>query len=136
MKKYMKYEIKGTYKFILGILIVVLIASTVIQMNALNQVYEINQMDGSVTYDNSTGFQILLVMTAALVIFGAYITAFFYIIGSFRKELYENRGYLTFTLPLTGNQILGSKLLVSMLWYFVLGAGMVIYNMVDRKSVV
>lgn len=125
MRKYMKYEIKGTYKFILGILAVVLIASTIIQLNLQS---EINA--GTNLAFTSPGFRALMFITSILVIFGAFLTAFFYIIGSFRKELYDDRGYLTFTLPLTGNQILGSKLLVSLLWYMVLGAGILVYNMV------
>jgi hypothetical protein len=123
MRKYMKYEIKGTYKFILGILLVVLIASTVIQLNVQSDI------SGGTNGFEGLGFKALLFITSILVIFGAFLTAFFYIIGSFRKELYDDRGYLTFTLPLTGNQILGSKLLVSLLWYITLGSGIVIYNM-------
>lgn len=123
MRKYMKYEIKGTYKFILGILLVVLIASTVIQLNVQSE------MSGGTNSFQGSGFKALTLITSILVIFGAFLTAFFYIIGSFKKELYDDRGYLTFTLPLTGNQILGSKLLVSFLWYVVLGLGIVLYNM-------
>lgn len=125
MRKYMKYEIKGTYKFILGILAIVIIASTIIQLNVLKE------LDNPTSLGNSsgvTGFGAILLIISILVIFGAFLTAIFYIIGSFRKELYEDRGYLTFTLPLTGNQILGSKLIVSMLWYGVLGLGIVLYN--------
>ena len=124
MKKYMKYEIKGTYKFILGILATVIIASTIIQLTVLK---ELNNLDSPTHMNGMTGIVALLL---TLVIFGAFIAAFFYIIGSFRKELYEDRGYLTFTLPLTGNQILGSKLIVSMLWYGILGIGMVLYNVI------
>ncbi len=126
MRKYMKYEIKGTYKFILGILAVVLIASSVIQFNILSEINTIERTGGFA----SDGFRALTLITSILVIFGAFLTAFFFIVGSFRKELYDDRGYLTFTLPLTGRQILGSKLLVSLLWYLVLGAGIAIYNMV------
>lgn len=125
MRKYMKYEIKGTYKFILGILAIVIIASTIIQLNVLKK------LDNPISLGNSngvTGFGAILLIISILVIFGAFLTAVFYIIGSFRKELYEDRGYLTFTLPLTGNQILASKLIVSMLWYAVLGLGIILYN--------
>lgn len=122
MFKYMKYEIKGTYKFILGILLVVLIASTIIQLNLQSGIND--GLNSPFRLDIAP----FLFLASILVIFGAFITAFFYIIGSFRKELYENRGYLTFTLPLTGNQILGAKLLVSLLWYTVIGIGIVVYN--------
>ena len=122
MKKFMKYEIKGTYKFILGILLVVLIASTIIQVRIQTEIA------GGMNLELED-FSAFILLAAVMVIFGAFLTAFFYIIGSFRKELYEDRGYLTFTLPLTGNQILGSKLIVSLLWYIVLGLGMILYNL-------
>src|SRR5690606_31061800 len=40
------------------------------------------------------------------------------------------RGYLTFTLPLTGNQIVGSKLMVASLWFIVLGVAIGLYNII------
>ncbi|MBC8589778.1 hypothetical protein [Wansuia hejianensis] len=124
MGKFIKYEIKGTYKFILGILVMLLIASTIIQLNISN---EIKNFDYS-SVNGEINFMRFMFFVSTLVIFGAAITAFFYIVGSFRKELYEDRGYLTFTLPLTGNQIVGTKLIVAFLWYFVLGAAVLLYN--------
>ena len=124
MRKYMKYEIKGSYKFILGILAILVIASSLIQFNVYKQTkYLVNPSSGGMT-----GFGSMMVIVSALVIFGAFLTAIFYIIGSFKKELYEDRGYLTFTLPLTGNQILGAKLMVAALWYLILGISIVLYN--------
>jgi len=125
MRKYMKYEIKGSYKFILGILAIVLIASTIIQLYISREVK---------TYDmirdpNISVFRGFMLVLSILVIFGAFLTAFFYIIGSFRKELYEDRGYLTFTLPLTGAKILGTKLIVAIIWYMVLGISILLYNL-------
>lgn len=128
MRKYMKYEIKGTYKFILGIIAIMMIASTTIQLNISKEIKFASGPLGST--NEITGFQILLIITSILVIFGAFLIAFFYIIGSFKKELYEDRGYLTFTLPLTGNQILGSKLIVSLLWFTALGISIILYNLV------
>ncbi|WP_353093274.1 hypothetical protein [Tissierella praeacuta] len=119
MRKYMKYEIKGSYKFILGIIAIVLIASTIIQIN-------ISRYDAS---NSINGFATLMLLVSILVIFGAFLTAFFQIIGSFRKELYEDRGYLTFTLPLTGNKILGAKLIVAVIWFLALGISIVLYNL-------
>jgi len=110
MGKYMKYEIKGTYKVILGILAIVLIATTVLY---------------NYTTKNESS---LIIALASLLIFGTFLSAFLYIVGSFRKELYEDRGYLTFTLPLTGNQILGAKLIVAFMWFLILGAITVSYN--------
>ena len=67
---------------------------------------------------------------STLVILGTLFGTFLYIVGSFRKELYEDRGYLTFTLPLTGNQILGGKLIVATIWFVLLGAVFLGYNFI------
>lgn len=126
MRKYMKYEIKGTYRFILGIVAILLIASTIIQLNISKQVnLELTSQTIDVNMSVFRGFTIVI---SVLVIFGAFLTAFFFIVGSFRKELYEDRGYLTFTLPLTGNKILGGKLIVALMWYLVIGLSILLYN--------
>lgn len=125
MRKYIKYEIKGSYKFILGIIAIVLICSTIIQLNIFKQI----KFDMLSLGKEITGFGAFMLIISILVIFGAFLTAFFHIIGSFRKELYEDRGYLTFTLPLTGNKILGAKLIVACIWFTALGASIVLYNL-------
>ena len=117
MGRYIKYEIKGSYKFILGVLALVLILTT-----------------GIYTYgNNANGASALggtFIGLSTLVIFGTLLTTFLYIVGSFRKELYEDRGYLTFTLPLTGHEILGAKLIVATMWFLILGVVILGYNIV------
>lgn len=124
MAKFMKYEIKGNYKFILGILAVIILASSVIQGSLLNATKK------EVIGENVSDYIMLLSVIGMLVIFGAFLLAFINIVGSFRKELYDDRGYLTFTLPLTGNQIVGSKLIVALLWFTILGIVTLLYNMI------
>lgn len=128
MRKYMKYEIKGSYKFILGIIAILIIASTLIQANLKSTITNfVDPMNMGMSMGTFKG---LMVGVSVLVIFGAFLVAFFHIIGLFRKELYEDRGYLTFTLPLTGNQIVGSKLIVAILWFTVLGVSILTYNII------
>jgi len=115
MGRYMKYELKGNYKFILGVLALVLILTTGIYVYIANA-------------NESSALGVIFMGLSVLVIFGTLLTTFLYIIGSFRKELYEDRGYLTFTLPLTGNQILGSKLIVAIIWFAILGLVIGLYN--------
>lgn len=117
MFKYMKYEIKGTYKYILGVLALVLMLTTGIY-TYLSRVKQAS----------ATGS--IFITLSMLILFGTALVTFLYIVGSFRKELYEDRGYLTFTLPLTGNQILGAKLLVALLWFLILGIVIGIYNII------
>lgn len=106
MGKLMKYEIKGSYKFILGVLAIFLILTTVFYTQVAKQ-------------------ESFIIGLSFIIIFFA---TFLYIVGSFRKELYEDRGFLTFTLPLTGNQILGAKLLVALMWFVILGIVILAYN--------
>ena len=117
MGRYIKYEIKGSYKFILGVLALVLILTTGIYMYANNT-------------DGGSAFGGTLIGLSTLVIFGTLLTTFLYIVGSFRKELYEDRGYLTFTLPLTGHEILGGKLIVATMWFVLLGVVIIGYNII------
>lgn len=100
----MKYEIKGTYKILLGILALVLILITGIYMYSRDS-------------SNFLNFGAIFMTLSVLVLFGTSLATFLYIVSSFKNELYEDRGYLTFTLPLTGNQIVGAKLLVAMFWF-------------------
>ena len=132
MKKFIKYEIRGTYKFIMGIIAVILLASSVIQYNIFNAVKSFDGSGGMAPNGSfaPNGFLAFMFILSVFVIFGAFITAFFYIVSSFRKELYEDRGYLTFTLPLTGNQILGSKLIVALMWNTLIAASAFIFNLI------
>lgn len=46
----------------------------------------------------------------------ALIITLFSIVGSFNKSLYGAQGYLSFTLPVTGKQLLASKTIVALIW--------------------
>ena len=125
MGKLMKYEIKGSYKFILGVLaLVVLLTSGV-------YVYMNNVMQTDATVIGT-----LFVGLSSMVIFGAMFGTFFYIVNLFRKELYEDRGYLTFTLPLSGREIVGAKLLVALVWFLVIGLGLFISNAIGLGLII
>lgn len=119
MKNYIKYEIKGTYKFILGIISILFIAFSLVQFNIYREVNT-----GSLTNIRGGFFMAM----SFLAIFGAFLTAFFYIVSSFRRELYEDSGFLTFSLPLSGSQILGAKTIVAIIWFLLIGAFTIAYN--------
>ena len=111
MGKFIKYEIKGTYKYILGVMALVIILTTALYGYIVYQ----NKTDQISTFGN------LFISLSVLILFGTSIVTFFYIVGSFRKELYEDRGYLTFTLPISGHEIVASKLIVALMWFLSLG---------------
>lgn len=125
MLKYMKYEIKGTYKFMSMLLLGILGASTGVQLS----IYRRAMVGSNYSLADGPFSSPLSIVLLILIIFGAFVTAFFYIVGSFRKELYEDRGYLTFTLPITGNQILGSKVIIAFMWLMGIGLTTVLYNL-------
>lgn len=103
MGRLLKYELKGSYK-IIGIILVILI------IVALGLNFKIGEW-AETTIMGVTSFAV----------FGALLSTFIYLVELFRKELYEDTGYLTFTLPITGNSIVGAKLLSSLIWIFVVG---------------
>jgi len=127
MFKYMKYEIKGTYKFIAGIILAVIIATTTLQFTIFNGLESIQNGNNPNNYIGNTIFPIVMLITM-FIIMGSVIALLIYIVSSFRKELSEDRGYLTFTLPITGKEILGSKLLISLLYLTIYGVVIFAYN--------
>ncbi|MGN0635236.1 MAG: hypothetical protein ACI4I5_03350 [Acutalibacteraceae bacterium] len=66
-------------------------------------------------------FKVKSLMTISSVVLGAIAVAvlvitLFSIITMFNKSLYGAQGYLSFTLPVTGKQLLASKTIVSLIW--------------------
>lgn len=126
MFKYAKYELRGTMKFLLGAILLALGASTGIQLFIRREIE--NSLMGNV----SLGSDILafLMVALAFVFVGSIIGGMVYLISSYRRELYEDRGYLTFSLPLSGGQLLGSKLIVALFWGTVMGVAIILYNLI------
>lgn len=101
MGKLLKYEIKGSYKTFM-----IVFASMI-----LLSLFLLFKIDAS----NIIGRTIAL----ALVDVAAFMAILLMIVGLFNKEMYEDRGYLTFTLPVNGRNFLGAKLVSSLLWFLV-----------------
>ncbi|NLL81459.1 MAG: hypothetical protein GX231_04020 [Tissierellia bacterium] len=121
MLKYMKYELKGTYRFMLAIILAALFATSSLQLYGKNLTNGNNLSEPSVFGGIFIGLMIF-------VVFGAFIATIFYLIGNFRKDLYEDRGYLTFTLPISGSQILGAKTIIALMWAALLVFSFITYN--------
>lgn len=101
MLKLIKYELIGKYKslLILGIITLVLNLALIFQMK--------NWPEGV-----SLGLSILLAT-------GVYVVLLVWCIGIFGKDIYEDTGYLTYTLPQRGYSIVASKLTISFLYFIV-----------------
>ncbi|MDO5715956.1 MAG: hypothetical protein Q4P25_05205 [Tissierellia bacterium] len=62
------------------------------------------------------GFKVFLLIILFAIIVATYILSLFVYISSYRRELYRDKGYLTFTLPIDGSEFVGSKLIVATIW--------------------
>lgn len=127
MLNYIKYELRGSYRFMLGILLVMMLAFMGIHYFIKSNIGAIITLSEDALF---TAGEIGIVVFG-MIIFGAFLTAIIYIVGLFRKELYEDRGYLTFTLPMTGSQIIGAKLIVAITWLAVILLSTLVFNVLS-----
>lgn len=61
----------------------------------------------------------IALIVALLVAFLMIFVTFFFVVYDFNKSLFSPQGYLSFTLPVSSNQLLGSKLIVYGGWMIV-----------------
>lgn len=99
MGNLIKYELKGNYKLFLGLFIITTLVNLVIYSRI--DVWYSGAVYGLITLAIAVMFVMVLIFN----------------IGSYSKELHEDIGYLTFTLPVSGNKIIGSKTIVALIWF-------------------
>ncbi|WP_409227016.1 hypothetical protein [Gudongella sp. SC589] len=134
MFKYAKYELRGTMKFLMGAIILALGASTGIQLFIRREAGNTLRYLGGMPRESE--LIAFLVVALVFVLIGSIIGGMVYLISSYRRELYEDRGYLTFSLPLSGGQLLGSKLIVALFWGTVMGISIIIYNLILAQMLI
>ncbi|WP_294580547.1 hypothetical protein [uncultured Thomasclavelia sp.] len=61
----------------------------------------------------------ILSILVVVAVIGISIAIFLNIIISFNRSMYKRPGYLTLTLPVTTNQLIGAKLIGSLVWVIV-----------------
>lgn len=116
MLNLIKYEIIGRYKSILSLIIVSILANCVLLLRPFGWEDQV-----------LLGFSIFIAVVISAVLF-------IWCIGIFSKDIYTDKGYLTFTLPKNGYSIIASKLIVTCLFNIVIGivSGLSIYYYVTR----
>lgn len=92
-----KYELQGIYKQILGVMIVMLVLSLLLYSRI------------------GTWQDASIISLAVLITMSALIWSFIVSIKIYSKYMYDDSGYLMFTLPKTGYSILGSRILIAVL---------------------
>lgn len=111
-----KYELKGYFKdfiIILGII-------------ALINILLYTRMN---TWSKGA-----IVSLSFLVSFAAAIIVLIWNIKLFSRDMYENSGYLLFTLPQKGYSVLGAKLITSIIQCIIVGTVALIFNFISLQS--
>lgn len=68
--------------------------------------------------ENNTATAIGVILNFAIPFLLVFVSLFF-VVYDFNKSLYSQQGYLSYSLPVTSNQLLGSKMIVYGMWMFV-----------------
>lgn len=115
--KLLKYDIKALWKMMLPLILSALGISVVgtvalrILVEMSNSSFQYNPFSG--LFLTSLGM-LVFVTVMGLIAFGVISTVF--ILYRYYKNLFTDEGYLTFTLPVTPNEILLSKTINGILW--------------------
>ncbi|HFI0130704.1 TPA: ABC transporter permease [Streptococcus suis] len=116
-KKLIKYEFQSVGKWYLGVYLAALLLSAV--LGIWLQSLTLRVQTGNT---EPGGAEMVLLgtifMTFGILIATLFLSTFFLVVNRFRKNVYGRQGYLTMTLPVNSHQIILSKLLVSLVWYF------------------
>lgn len=111
MLKFIKYDIKGSLKTLLGFLFGGMIASIIVQLtlNTKTLEYRINTSTAYYLKDVIVGAGILVAVVTV-------ISFIVYAINSFNREINSDTGYLTFQTPEKMWKMVASKLIVMGVW--------------------
>ena len=102
MLKLIKYELIGKYKAF-GILVAIAVILNLALMSRLE------------VWPNAA-----IVFLSFFILGLAGVVLLIWCINLFSQDLYDDKGYLTYTLPQKGYSILGSKLIVSLIFYIII----------------
>lgn len=140
MKSLIKYEFRNTKKNIFYIGLVGMVISLIIQWslagNVGNKAGEVQVNPGGFYFSSSSFGGSLMVIKGILLaisifsIFGILLAFFISMAHMMKKDLYTERGYLTFALPVNGYEIIGAKLIVSIIWTLFLIVLALVWNFI------
>ena len=124
--KLMKYEWKNIWKagslMLLGMFIVTLVGCIALYMLGASDSFDNNDMSAGQTWLMISSFAALLILYVIMLLASTWGMLIYLGIRFFRS-MYTDEGYLSHTLPVTANQLLLSKVLVSGLWYLFISVG-------------
>ncbi|WP_097028541.1 ABC-2 transporter permease [Clostridium peptidivorans] len=110
MRNLIKYELKGDFK-LFGIVFAI---AALLNVGLFSRIGKWDEQ--------------LIILFSGMVSSFLFLTILIFVIKSFEKEMYEDRGYLTFTLPVSGRKIVGSKIITALIWFAVAGIVSLIFG--------
>ncbi|WP_026881772.1 hypothetical protein [Clostridium akagii] len=102
MANLIKYEIIGRYKSVAMLIIISVLANLLLLIRPFNW--------------PDTGLFVISILIAVVV----SVVLFIWSISIFSQDIYDDKGYLTFTLPKSGYSIIASKLIVTCIFYIII----------------
>ena len=99
--KLLKHELRHTARYHFPILIISIAASVVM---------------GATLLSKNEGFMLMMTVALLLVFAAIIIISLIAVIKNFNDTIFSRQGYLTMTLPVKGNQLLLSKIIISFFW--------------------
>lgn len=129
MSQLIKYEFRNSRKQITQLILIIGIVSLILQIifNGFVRM-EIAKIDitGPLAIINT--LTALITAGSSLLMFGTIIAYYLRLANILKTDIYSNRGYITFSLPRSGFQIIGAKLIVAIFWSLILPIVVVLWN--------
>lgn len=129
MGKLIKYEFRNSRKSIFQLIWLIGIASLVLQIifNGFTRL-QINNVEITGAMSVVATLAGFASIGGMFLIFGTFIAFYLRLANILKTDIYQNRGYITFSLPKSGYQILGAKLIVAFIWTIILPVVIFIWN--------
>lgn len=116
LAKLTKHELKATSRFLVPLYLILLAVSILNRIVLTLDIFDgaLSIVRGFVTF----AYVVLLI--------GVTVTTFVLMVMRFYKNLMQDEGYLMFTLPVKSNQLITSKLLISVFWTILSVLGLIV----------
>lgn len=127
LKKLIKHEWRSVYR--VGVLLLIIMAGvTLLGYLAFRSPMWMalageNNYSGTLLFNPLDILSIFTIMVYVLMLAGLSFAILVYLCVHFYRSMYKDEGYLTHTLPVTGHQLIISKVLVSGIWMLIISLG-------------
>lgn len=119
LKKLFKYENKALSKWLLPLSLGVIVLSILTSALLKTQIIFNEFIEDSIFSDMFNVSAVVLLIVCIVAIVSTAFIALVLILQRFRRNLFSDEGYLTFTLPVKPRDILLSKLFSASLWFLI-----------------